>query len=128
MFSEYLLAKAKATFYLAYTKGGYCFVYRTEKDFARGSRWSIANNKSLLWLIRSAEPQEKHRDFFGRLRFKLGDFEVVNNGYAPYRIERVYPFMRTNAVFDTPFWDETPAFDSWIRAVKFLKEHKGELL
>lgn len=128
MFSEYLLAKARKIFYKVEIGERHCYIYHTGDYFLRGKFYIAWNNTMLLRYIRRYEPEQKYRDCFGRLTFRLGKYEVENAGCAPYRIVKRYPNYRTNAVFNNPYWDETPAFDSWIHAVKFLKEHKGELL
>lgn len=128
MFSEHLLAKARKMFYKVETKGQYCFIYLSEDDFLRERGYIVWNNTMLLWCINRHEPDQKYRNCLGRLSFRLGKYEIENAGHAPYRIVEVLPYLRSNAVFDAPFCEETPEFDSWIQAVRFLKEHVEELL
>lgn len=128
MFSEYLLAKARKMFYRVNPKKKVCFIWETRGDYNIDNWHCVTGNDALLWFIRRHEPNQTHRDCFGRLTFNLGDYEVEHVSCAPYRIVKKYPYYRTNAVFDTPFCEEVPKFDSWIQAVRFLKEHEGELL
>ena len=128
MFSEYLLAKARKMFYKVEIKGQYCFIYLSEEDFLRERCHLAWNNTMLLWCINRHEHCQKYRNYLGRLSFRLGKYEVENAGHAPYRIVEVLPYLRLNARFDTTFCEEVPEFGSWIKAVKFLKEHVEELL
>lgn len=71
-----------------------------------------------------------HRNVFGELEFELGDFFVPHRvgNTGQYRILKHMPWCVTDAVFADMPWDNVPPFDSWIQAVRFLKEHIDELL
>ncbi len=75
------------------------------------------------------------RDTFGKLSYTM----TVPNGlyskvYSVHRGEnRIIvhePYYRTNAniIVDGTFWYEIEPFDSFIKAVRFMKKHRDELL
>lgn len=72
----------------------------------------------------------KYRDVFGELEFELGKFFVPHRtgGTGKYVILKHEPWYVTDARFADAFWDTTPTFDSWIQAVRFLKENYKDLL
>lgn len=73
-----------------------------------------------------------YRNVFGELEFNLGDFFVPHRtgGTGKYTILKHEPWYVTDAyiiICDT--WAEhCPLFDSWIQAVRFLKENHRDLL
>ncbi len=70
-----------------------------------------------------------YRDCFGRLVYKIGEFEVTRHrSNRPYTITRfdANAIMRTDAVL-MPLWD-TPKFDSFIQAARFLKDNLEQLV
>ncbi len=75
-----------------------------------------------------------YRNVFGDLEYELGDYFVPHRtgGTGKYCILKHEPWRVTDAyiVIDSynNWWEKTPLFDSWIQAVKFLKENIGDLL
>lgn len=72
----------------------------------------------------------KYKNVFGELEYKLGDFFVPHRTgcTGQYRILKHMPWYVTDAVFANNIWDAVPPFDSWIQAVRFLKENYKDLL
>ena len=73
---------------------------------------------------------EKYRNVFGELEYELGDFFVPHRtgNTGQYRILKHEPWYVTDARYADAFWDTVPPFDSWIQAVRYLKENVGKLL
>jgi len=72
----------------------------------------------------------KYKNVFGELEFELGNFFVPHRTgcTGQYRILKHEPWYVTDARFADEFWDTVPPFNSWIQAVKFLKENYKDLL
>ena len=74
----------------------------------------------------------KHRNIFGELEFELKDYFVPHRAVnGKYSILKRKPYYVTDAyvLYDDIFlWDKAPVFDSWIQAVRFLKENINNLL
>ena len=73
----------------------------------------------------------KCKNVFGELEFELGNFFVPHRtgGTGKYCILKHESWYVTDARFaDMPFYNEVPPFDSWIQAVRFLKENYKDLL
>ena len=70
------------------------------------------------------------RNVFGELEFELGSFFVPHRTGCPgkYCILKHDAWAVTDAVFADNIWERTPLFDSWIQAVRFLKENHKDLL
>lgn len=62
--------------------------------------------------------------------FKLDNFFVPNytNQDGKYHILKRESYYVTDTYISKNWWQRTPAFDSWIQAVRFLKENKKDLL
>ena len=71
-----------------------------------------------------------YKNIFGELEYELGKFFVPHRTgcTGQYKILKREPWYVTDAVFNNDIWDAVPPFDSWIQAVRFLKEHIDELL
>lgn len=71
-----------------------------------------------------------HKNVFGELEFELGNFFVPHRtgGTGKYAILKHEPWYVTDAVFADNIWEKVPLFDSWIQAVRFLKENYKDLL
>lgn len=72
-----------------------------------------------------------YRDCFGRLCYKATNsekakFEVTK---GDNRIIRHYPYQRTDAVYSDPdfLWIDLPKFDSFVQAIRYLKENLERL-
>ena len=140
-FSKYLLAKARKMFHKVYVdeNAGAYYIGHDEPDVTEGSRVRIYetdweydtpatayNNRDLLRFIRMEE-NSPYRNALGELRYRLGNFEVVHSGDS-FEITRVWVWHRSAAVFADELMTETPTFNSFIKAVAFLKKHAAELL
>ena len=77
------------------------------------------------------------RNALGRLSYTATNsrkhvFSVTKERHGPYEIIKHEPWYRTNAsiMIDTQmaFWEDTPKFDSFIKAVQYLKENLEDLL
>lgn len=72
------------------------------------------------------------RDTFGRLSYTLvtDDKRVYSVTKGENCIVRHYPYLRTNARLnmDGVVWQELDGFNSFIRAVRFLKKNINDLL
>lgn len=76
------------------------------------------------------------RDCFGNLTYVLNIpvTEKYSRVYMVTRgqntIDEIRPYLRTNAVFyyGNNFWEDVGKFDSFIKAVRYLKENKDRLL
>lgn len=77
------------------------------------------------------------RNIFGRLRYTAKnkhkyEFSVTKGKHGPYEIIRHHPWYDTGAVImidsQMAFWEDTPRFDSFIQAVRYLKENLEDLL
>lgn len=73
---------------------------------------------------------EKYRDVFGNLEYELGDFFVPHRtgNTGQYRILKHEPWYVTDARYNYNLWDTVPPFDSFIQAVRYLKENIGNLM
>lgn len=62
--------------------------------------------------------------------YTLGRFFVARraDSTGKYRILKRESYYVTDAYIANIWWERTPAFDSWIQAVRFLKENKEDLL
>lgn len=63
--------------------------------------------------------------------YRLNNFEVIKNSAGKYEIVKHEAFYTTNAyiINDNIFlWNEAPFFNSYIKAVKFLKENINNLI
>ena len=75
----------------------------------------------------------KYKDAFGQMEYTLGDFFVMHRtgSTGKYSILKREPWKVTDPMWieddDLPFWDKPPLFDSFIQAVRWLKEHISEL-
>lgn len=73
---------------------------------------------------------KEYRNVFGELEYELGDFFVEHHTYGDgkYRILKHEPWYVTDA-YQTylDFMWPIPKFDSWIKAVRFLKENIKDL-
>lgn len=73
-----------------------------------------------------------YKNIFGELEFELGAFFVPHRTgmTGKYRILKHEAWYVTDAciMIGDNFWETIPPFDSWIQAVKFLKENYKELL
>ena len=76
--------------------------------------------------------RNKYRDVFGELEFSIGEFFVPHRtgGTGKYTILKREPWRVTAPVImgEHNLWDDVPVFDSFIQAVRFLKEHYTELV
>lgn len=72
----------------------------------------------------------KYKNVFGELEFELGDYFVPHRTGCTnkYRILKHEPWYVTEARWAELPWDSLPTFDSWIQAVRFLKENVEYLL
>ena len=74
----------------------------------------------------------KYKNVFGELEFNLDNFFVPHRAVnGKYSILKHEPWYVTDAYImweHTEFIERTPLFDSWIQAVKFLKENIKDLL
>ena len=74
----------------------------------------------------------KYRNVFGELEFELGAFFVPHRTgcTGKYVILKHEPWYVTDAyiIIDGVLCEHAPLFDSWIQAVKFLKENYEDLL
>lgn len=77
------------------------------------------------------------RNSFGRLSYIATNsnksvFSVTKPKSGLVEIVKHEPWYRTNAVImkdsEMAFWEDTPKFDSFIRAVKYLKDNLEYLL
>ena len=77
------------------------------------------------------------RDVFGDLSYTATNsrksvFSVTKHYGGPYRIRKHEPYYITDAnIFlekEMAFWEECPVFDSFIQAVRYLKENLEDLL
>ena len=72
------------------------------------------------------------RDTCGRLSYTLvtEDKRVYSVTKGENRIVRHYPYIRTNASLnmDGAIWKDLDGFNSFIRAVRFLKKNVNDLL
>ncbi len=72
------------------------------------------------------------RNMFGELEFELGDYFIPHRTgcTGQYKILKHEPWRVTTAmiVYDGILVEETPNFDSWIQAIRFLKENIEDLL
>lgn len=71
-----------------------------------------------------------YRNVFGDLEFELGNFFVPHRAVnGKYSILKHEPWYVTDArLADLPFDNEVPPFDSWIQAVRFLKNNYDLLI
>ena len=74
----------------------------------------------------------KYKNVFGELEYELGNFFVPHRtgGTGLYCILKHEPWKVVDAIWwpdDIPFGDKTPLFDSWIQAIRFLKENYKDL-
>lgn len=72
------------------------------------------------------------RNCFGRLSYTATNkgkhvFSVTKERHGPYEIIKHEPYYNTTAVImidsQMAFWEDTPKFDSFIHAVRYLKEN-----
>lgn len=72
------------------------------------------------------------RDTFGALSYtatnsKKHVFSITKHYGGPYTIRKHEPWYTTDAMImidsEMAFWDDTPKFDSFIKAVRYLKEN-----
>ena len=72
----------------------------------------------------------KYKNIFGELEYELGNFFVPHRTgcTGQYRILKRETWYVTDAVFADEFWNTVPPFNSWIQAVRFLKENYKDLL
>ena len=74
----------------------------------------------------------KYKDVFGELEFSKGDFFVPHRvgGTGKYAILKREPWYVTDAciMICDSWFERTPLFDSWIQAVRYLKENFENLL
>ena len=77
----------------------------------------------------------KYKNVFGELEFNLGNFFVPHRtgGTGKYVILKHEPWYVTDAMITHDehgayFWETIPPFDSWIQAIRFLKENYKDLL
>ena len=72
------------------------------------------------------------KNIFGELEYELGDFFVPHRkgGTGKYCILKHEPWFVTDAYIVTAgiLVDRCPLFDSWIQAVRYLKENYRDLL
>ena len=71
------------------------------------------------------------RNVFGDLEFELGAFFVPHRAVnGKYSILKHEPWYVTNAsiIYGEGFWETVQPFDSWIQAVRFLKENYNNLI
>lgn len=74
------------------------------------------------------------RDVFGKLSYTEVNKQklVFSVTKGDNRIIKHEPWYRTDAMWmldsEMAFWDNPPKFESFIQAVRWLKEHKEELL
>lgn len=71
-----------------------------------------------------------HKNIFGELEFELESFFVPHRtgNTGQYRILKREPWYVTDARFADNIWETVQPFDSWIQAVRFLKENYKDLL
>lgn len=74
------------------------------------------------------------RDTYGRLSYTATNgsksvFSVEKKYGPPYTIYSHQPYYTTDAVYSDPdfLWIDLPKFDSFIQAVRFLKENLEQL-
>lgn len=71
------------------------------------------------------------RDCFGKLSYTAtnSDKAVFSVTKGKNEIIRHYPYMRTDAKLSDPvfLWMDLPKFDSFVQAVKYLKENLEQL-
>lgn len=71
------------------------------------------------------------RDCFGKLSYTAtnSDRAVFSVTKGRNEIIRHYPYMSANAVLSDPvfLWMDLPKFDSFVQAVKYLKENLEQL-
>lgn len=74
----------------------------------------------------------KYRNVFGELEYTLGDFFVLHRtgNTGKYAILKREPWKVTDAwlSIDGILFDRTPRFDSFIQAVRYLKENINDLV
>ena len=74
----------------------------------------------------------KYRNVFGELEYTLGDFFVLHRtgSTGKYVILKREPWYVTDAwiVYFDIIADKTPEFDSFIQAVRYLKENINDLV
>lgn len=75
---------------------------------------------------------KKHHNVFGELEFELGEFFVPHRTGCggQYAILKHEPWYVTDAyiVIDNTLCEHCQLFDSWIQAIRFLKENYKDLL
>ena len=74
---------------------------------------------------------KNYKNVFGELEFELGAFFVPHRkgGTGKYCILKHEPWYVTDACqLYLGFIGEVPKFDSWIQAVRYLKENYKDLL
>ena len=71
------------------------------------------------------------RNCFGKLSYTAtnSDKAVFSVTKGENRIIRNYPYLRTDARLSDPvfLWNDLPKFDSFIQAVRYLKENLEQL-
>lgn len=74
----------------------------------------------------------KYKNIFGELEYESGNFFVPHRtgGTNKYVILKHEPWYVTDAyiVIADTWCEHCPFFDSWIQAIKFLKENYKDLL
>lgn len=75
----------------------------------------------------------KYRNVFGELEYNIDNFFIPHRTTwnNEFRILKREPWYVTDAymIYDNEIiWEKAPTFDSWIKAVRFLKEHINELI
>lgn len=74
----------------------------------------------------------RYRDAFGELQYELGDFFVPHRkgGTGKYVILKREAWYVTDAwiITEGVLFDKVPVFDSFIQAVRFLKENIKDLV
>ena len=71
---------------------------------------------------------ERYRTWNGKLCYDLKEYTVIKGDNKIIKHEQYYDTKAVIAYKDMPFWEDTPIFDSFIHAVKFLKENIDYLL
>lgn len=74
----------------------------------------------------------RYKDVFGELQFELGNYFVPHRTgcTGQYAILKREPWYVTDAyiVYEGILIERCPRFDSWIQAIRFLKENIEDLL
>lgn len=72
----------------------------------------------------------KYKNVFGELEYTLGNFFIPHRTgcTGQYRILKHDPWYVTDARYADNIWETVQPFDSWIQAVRYLKEHVEELI